>query len=79
MLFFQRRQDQRPVVFVQISPLGGTLSGTIYAKWGNVLVAGVGTYNARIVAGTLSVVAVLDLTFQPTTLLPAAQDVFWVH
>jgi hypothetical protein len=54
MLLFQRRQDQRPIVFAQTSPQGGTLSGTIYAKWGNVLVAGLGTYNARIVAGTLA-------------------------
>ncbi len=54
MLLFQRRQDQRPIVFAQTSPLGGTLSRTIYAKWGNVLVAGLGTYNARIVTGTLA-------------------------
>jgi hypothetical protein len=77
MMSFQRRQDRRPVVFVQQNIVGaGRLSGTVYAKWGHVLLTGKGTYNARFVAGTMRIPALLDCTIQPSTLLPPAQDVY---
>jgi hypothetical protein len=80
MTLFQRRQDRRPVVFVQENLLsGGTLQGTIYAKWGHVIVAGIGTYDARFVAGTMRLIALLDLTINPSNPFPAAQDVFLVE
>jgi Flp pilus assembly protein TadG len=80
MMFYQRRQDRRPMIFVQESLLGGgTLQGTVYAKWGHVLLAGQGTYNARIASGTMRIVALLDMTIAPTTLFSSAYDVFLVE
>jgi Flp pilus assembly protein TadG len=80
MMFYQRRHDRRPIVFVQENLLGaGRLEGTVYAKWGHVLLAGKGDYNARFVSGTMRILALLDLRIMPTNLLPAAQDVFLVQ
>ncbi len=77
LFFFQRREDRRPIVMAQEALLaGGNLSGTVYAKWGNMVLAGLGTYNARFVVGTMTVATVLDLTIAPTTLLAPAHDVF---
>jgi Flp pilus assembly protein TadG len=53
MLFYQRRQNNRPVT-IQSPNANSTLSGTVYAKWANVTL-GPGTYNAQIVAGSMSV------------------------
>ena len=74
------RQDRRPVVLIQENLLGpGTIRGAIYAKWGHVILAGIGTYDARFVAGTMRIVAVSNLTISPSTLFPPAQDVFLVE
>jgi Flp pilus assembly protein TadG len=80
LLIYQRRQDRRPVMLVQESIINtGTINGAIYAKWGHVVLAGLGTYDARIVAGTMRLVAVLNLTISPSTLFPPAKDVFLVE
>jgi hypothetical protein len=80
MFLFQRRHDRRPIILSQENLIGpGQIHGTVYAKWGHVVFAGKGTYNARFVVGTLRIVAVLDLLIQPSELLPPAEDVFLVE
>ncbi len=80
MLIYQRRHDRRPIVLVQENILGaGTFQGTVYSKWGHVILAGKGNYDARFVAGTMRIVALLDCKIAPTAKLPAAQDVFLVE
>lgn len=80
MLIFQRRKDRRPILLLQTQfLLGGGIDGTIYSKWGHVILSGQGTYKTAIVTGTLRFITVLDLKVKPTTLLPAATDVFLVE
>lgn len=80
MMIFQRRHDRRPIVIVQENLLGaGTLEGTMYAKWGHIILAGKGEYNARFVAGTMRIIALLDCQIKPTELLAPATDVFLVE
>jgi hypothetical protein len=80
MFFFQRRADRRPIVMAQEALLlGGSMSGTVYAKWGNMVLGGLGTYNSRFVVGTMTVATVLDVTIAPSTLLAPAYDVFLVE
>ena len=80
MFLFQRRYDRRPIILAQESLLlGGQMSGTVYAKWGNLVLGGLGTYNARFVTGTLTVATVLDVTISPSSLLAPAYDVFLVQ
>jgi hypothetical protein len=80
MLFYQRRLDRRPIVLVQENLLGpGTISGTVYAKWGHTILAGRGTYNARFVTGTMRVLGVLGCRIDPPSLLPPVQEVFLVE
>jgi hypothetical protein len=57
----------------------GTLRGTVYSRWDHVILAGKETYNARFVAGTMRVVALLDVEISPDSLLPPAQDIFLVE
>lgn len=80
MMIYQRRADRRPIVLVQENLLGaGQLRGTVYSKWGHVILAGKGTYDARFVTGTMRIIALLDMQISPATLLPAAQDVYLVE
>ena len=80
MLIYQRRQDRRPVVMIQENVIGaGTIRGTVYAKWGHVILAGIGTYDARVVAGTMRLIALSNLNISPSTLFPPARDVFLVE
>lgn len=80
LFIYQRRNDRRPIVLVQENLLGtGQLRGAIYAKWGHVLLAGRGTFDARVVAGTMRLLVLADLSIEPTTLFPPAQDVFLVE
>ena len=75
--FYQRRKDRRPMVFVQENLLGnGSLAGNIYSKWGHVILAGKGTFDARFVVGTLRIIALLDMDIRPTVDLPPATDVY---
>lgn len=80
LMIYQRRHDPRPVIVLDaglLSPV--SFGGTIYAKWGHVLFGGRGAYNARIVAGTARLLAVLDMTLSPLELLPPAHDVYLVE
>ncbi|WP_254509776.1 TadE/TadG family type IV pilus assembly protein [Anatilimnocola floriformis] len=80
MLFFQRRHDRRPLVFVQENLLGnGSIRGNVYSKWGHTILAGKGDLDLRFVSGTMRIVTVLDLNLKPTSFLPAAEDVYLVE
>ncbi len=80
MLIYQRREDLRPIVIADLGLLGpNALQGTIYAKWGHVLLMADGTYDLRIVSGTARLLSVLGITLAPSTLLPPAQDVYLVE
>ncbi|MFI4876684.1 MAG: pilus assembly protein TadG-related protein [Blastopirellula sp. JB062] len=80
MMIYQRRHDRRPIVLVQENLLGpGTISGTLYTKWGHLLLAGKGTFDARLVAGTLRILALLDVRIAPSWKLDPAFDVYLVE
>ena len=80
VFIYQRRHDRRPIILVQEDILGaGQMHGTIYSKWGHVVLAGKGTYDARFVVGTMRIIALLDVAIQPSTLLPPAADVYLVE
>jgi hypothetical protein len=80
MLFFQRRIDRRPIVLAdETLILGGSLSGTVYAKYGQLIFAANGTYNLQLVAGSMLFLNVLECTLQPSNLMAPAQDVYLVQ
>lgn len=80
MMIYQRRHDRRPIVLVQENLLGpGTISGTIYSKWGHLLLAGKGNLDIRIAAGTLRLLALLDMEIAPSWKLDPAYDVYLVE
>jgi hypothetical protein len=81
MMVYQRRHDRRPIMLIQEKHLigGGTLQGTVYAKWGHVILAGLGQYNAHFVAGTMRLIAVLNMDVNPSNPFPPAEDVFLVE
>jgi len=80
MLVYQRRTDRRPIAIVAEQLLGGTaMSGTVYAKWGQLLFVGHGTYDMKFAVGTARIVNALSCTFAPTTLFPPVREVFLVE
>ena len=80
MMIYQRRQDRRAIILVQENLIaGGTLQGTVYAKWGHVILAGRGEYTARFAAGTMRLIALLDMSINPSNPFPPARDVFLVE
>jgi Flp pilus assembly protein TadG len=80
LTIYQRRQDYRPIVIVhQNVLLGGSFSGTVYAKWGHLSFVGNSTYDCRFVTGSARLVAVTSMTIAPHDLLPPARDVFLVE
>ena len=75
-----RRRDRRPILLVKQSLLGGvTFEGNIYAKWGEVAIAGQGVFRSAIAAGSIRILDVLGCEFRPVNPLPAATDVFLVE
>lgn len=76
MLIYQRRVDRRPVAIVSGILGAPRVQGTIYAKWGHVILATQGTVETSVVAGTVRIVTVLPTTIAPTRLLPPAEDVY---
>ena len=80
ILIFQNRNDRRIMVITGdlLSP-PGSLAGTIYAKWGHLIFAAMGTFDARFVVGSMRFANVLGTTIQPSSLLPAAKDVYLVQ
>jgi len=80
LTIYQRRADRRPIVLADPALLGaGAFSGGVYAKWGHVIFAGSGSYDATLVTGTLRIVAAGNIALNPTSPLPPAQDVFLVE
>ena len=80
VMFYQRRLDRRPIVLADQSLLlAGTISGSIYAKYAQVMFACNGTFNLRFVTGSLRFANILQTTIAPTQLLPPAQDVYLVE
>lgn len=80
VMIYQRRLDRRPIVLADQSLLlAGTISGSIYGKYSQVMFACNGTFNLRFVTGSLRFANVLQTTIAPTLLLPPAQDVYLVE
>lgn len=80
MFIYQRRQDRRPIVLVAEQLIGSaSLSGTIYAKWGQLVFAGHGTYAIRFAVATARIVNATALSFNPPELFPPARDVSLVE
>jgi Flp pilus assembly protein TadG len=80
LTIYQRRVDRRPIILAdETIILGGTLSGSIYAKYAEVVFAASGTFDLTFVSGSLAVANILQCTLNPSHLLPAAQDVFLVE
>lgn len=77
LLVYQQRQDRRPIVMDLQQLIGGSdIVGTVYAKWGHlILIGGGGSHDLRFVSGTARVVTVTDTTLAPTVMFPPAQDV----
>jgi hypothetical protein len=80
LLIYQRRIDRLPIVLVdETLILGGTLSGAVYAKYGQAIFAANGTYNLQFATGSMLCLNVLQCKLSPTTLLPPAMDVYLVQ
>jgi Flp pilus assembly protein TadG len=80
LLFYQRRVDRRPIVLAdETLILGGTLSGTLYAKYGQTIFAASGTYNLKFATGSMLCLSVLQCTLSPSQLMPPAMDVYLVQ
>jgi hypothetical protein len=80
VLIYQRRWDRRPIIFAcQHLILGGTLQGSVYAKWAQVWFAGQGVYDLSFVAGSMRIANVLGITISPSHPLPPARDIFLVE
>ncbi len=54
MLFYQRRRNTTPIQ-IEGNADAGQLSGTLYAKWAAVRIAGQGTYDAQFIVGSMEV------------------------
>jgi len=80
LLIYQRRIDRRPIVLVdETLILGGTLSGTVYSKYGQTIFAANGTYNLKFATGSLLCLNVLQCTLTPSQLLSPAMDIYLVQ
>ena len=80
VLFFQRRHDRRPIVVVQqLSGGPHTWSGSVYAKWGHLMLAGTGTMEINAVVGTMRAAAIGDIRITPSEPLPPSFEVFLVE
>jgi Flp pilus assembly protein TadG len=80
LLIYQRRLDRRPIVLVdQQLLLAGSLQGTVYGKYSQIVFAANGTFDLRLVAGSIRFANLLQTVIAPTQLLPPAQDVYLVE
>lgn len=73
---YQRRMDRRPIALVTGLLGGPGVQGTVYAKWGHIILASRGNVNCSFVGGTVRIVTTLPTTIAPSQLLPPAQDVY---
>jgi len=77
---YQRRLDRRPIVLADQSLLlAGTLSGSVYGKYSQVVFACNGTFDLRLVAGSIRFANLLQTTIAPSQLLSPAFDVYLVE
>ena len=65
MLFYQRRRNVQGLD-IQGNSEEGNLSGTLYAKWAPVKIAGQGTYDAQFVIGSMDIPGQGDVTINFT-------------
>ena len=80
LLFYQRRVDRRPIILAdETLVLGGTLSGAVYSKYGQLIFAANGNYNLKFAVGSALFLNALQCTLAPTQLLPPATDVYLVQ
>jgi len=80
MLMYQRRKDRRPILVLNVALLGPQqFSGNVYAKWGNIILAGMGTYRSAFAVGGMRILDVIDCRIEPTNPLPPAYDVYLVE
>lgn len=80
ILIYQRRFDRRPIAIVNGLLWGSNdVDGTIYSKWGHVILAGSSFGSTRVVAGTIRLIPILPSVMEPSVLLPPAEDVFLVE
>jgi Flp pilus assembly protein TadG len=80
LLIYQRRLDRRPIVLAdQQLLLAGTLQGTVYGKYSQIVFAANGTFDLRLVGGSIRFANLLQTVIAPTQLLPPAQDVYLVE
>jgi len=77
LLLYQRRSDRRPIILEGQNLLGASsLSGTIYSKWGHLLVlTGATTYDMSVAVGTLRWITISETVVASSNPFPAAQDV----
>jgi hypothetical protein len=61
MLFYQRRWNTSDIQ-IEGNSADGNLSGTLYAKWADVKIAGQGTYDAQFVVGSMDITGQGDIT-----------------
>ncbi|QDT34172.1 pilus assembly protein TadG-related protein [Thalassoglobus polymorphus] len=80
MFIFQNRNNRRPMVLVTEQLLGsGTLAGTIYSKWGSVVLVANGTHDLGFVVGSIRIVTALGLRLNPSLKFPPVKEVFLVE
>lgn len=80
LMIYQRRQDRRPILILNLDLLlGSDFAGNVYAKWGNAILAGVGTYRSAFCVGSLRILDVVDCRIEPSQYLPAVKEVFLVE
>jgi Flp pilus assembly protein TadG len=80
VLIYQRRVDRRPIVLAdQQLLLAGTLQGTVYGKYAQIVFAANGTFDLCLVGGSIRFANILQTMLAPTQPLPPAQDVYLVE
>jgi Flp pilus assembly protein TadG len=80
LLIYQRRLDRRPIVLAdQQLLLAGTLQGTVYGKYAQIVFAANGTFDLCLVGGSIRFANILQTMLAPTQPLPPAQDVYLVE
>lgn len=81
MLIYQRRHDRRPIVILKQDLLlsDSTFEGTIYSKWGHVILSGQGQFNTAIAAGSVRILTVTQTSISPSRKLPAARNITLVE
>lgn len=76
VLLYQQRSDRRPIAIVAQNLLSThDLSGVVYAKWAPLILAGQGRLGLTLATGSIRLVSIAQLVFDPTHPAPAAAEV----